>query len=156
MNTGMSVALAVCLGLAGTATLAQGNGNGQGLGGGMAHFFDEWDVNENGVVTLDDVAARRVELFTMFDLNGDGVIDPDEQANMTQTIAGQEENNRQGHGVNGPGPRIHAAMAPVFNDVDGDGRITAAEWDAATPRLFADLDRNGDGQINPMDFGRNG
>ena len=129
---------------------------GQGNGPGMAHFLEEWDMNTDGTVTADDIAARRVEQFDMFDLNGDGAIAADEQANMAQTIAGQEEVNQAGHGMNGPGPRIHGAMTAEYNDVDANGIISAAEWAAGSARLFADLDRNGDGAINQQDFGRNG
>ena len=134
----------------------QGQGHGQGQGPQMAHFLEEWDMNADGRVTVEDVAARRTDIFDMFDLSGDGVIDAEEQANMAATIAGQEENNREGHGVNGPGPRIHGAMTPAYNDANHDGQITAAEWAEATPRLFTELDRNADGVINPMDFGRHG
>ncbi|MEZ5750928.1 MAG: EF-hand domain-containing protein [Paracoccaceae bacterium] len=141
-----SLAVTAALALAGTTALAQ-------QGGGMAHFMEEWDMNRDGQVTADDIAARRVDLFAMFDLNGDNTIDAEEQANMASTIAGQEENNREGHGTNGPGPRIHAAMVPAYNDANGDGNVTAEEFAAASPRLFAELDSNGDGMLNRADFG---
>ncbi len=141
-----------------TAVLAsshgQGQGGGQGRGAEAAHFFEQWDMNEDGSVTVEDISARRADLFDMFDLNGDGSIDTDEQANMAQTITGQEENNREGHGRNGPGPRIHAAMAPGYNDADANGLVSASEFAAASALLFADLDRNADGQIDRHDFGR--
>lgn len=121
-------------------------------GGGMAHFMDEWDMNQDGQVTADDIAARRGDLFDMFDLNGDSTIDAEEQAIMASTIAGQEDNNREGHGANGPGPRIHAAMVPAYNDANADGLVTAEEFAAASPRLFAELDSNGDGVLNRADF----
>ena len=143
-----------------TAVLANSHGQGQGQGGGSgrgaeaAHFFEQWDMNEDGTVTVTDISARRADLFDMFDLNGDASIDADEQANMAQTIAGQEENNREGHGRNGPGPSIHAAMEPAYNDADADGLVSAAEFAAASTQLFAELDRNADGQIDRQDFGR--
>jgi hypothetical protein len=49
---------------------------------------------------------------------------------------------------------IHGAMTAEFADTDSDGVISADEWSAATPRLFADLDRNGDGSLNQRDFRR--
>lgn len=49
---------------------------------------------------------------------------------------------------------IHAAMTAEFADADSDGVVSADEWSADTPRLFADLDRNGDGSLNQMDFRR--
>lgn len=153
-----ALALAAVGGVAMASSHGGGQGNAQGngqRGAQMAHFFETWDMNRDGRVTVEDVSARRAEMFEMFDLNGDAMIDADEQANMAQTIAGQEESNREGHGVNGPGPRIHAAMAPAYNDADADGVISAAEFAAASPRLFAELDRNGDGEVNREDVGRN-
>ena len=159
MNRKKSLTLAaLCMAALATPTIAQ-------QGGGMMAFVSEWDMNGDGVVTLDDFATRRGDQFEMFDLNGDGGIDAEEQANMAQTIAGMQEVNHggQGHGQGqgqgqmggqrGPGPRIHAAMTAAYADTDQDGVITRAEWDAATERLFADLDRNGDGQMGPADFG---
>lgn len=159
--------------LAGGAVLAQGYGPGQGRGETMAQFLSEWDMNADGRVMAEDVTLRRAALFDLFDLNGDGAIDAGEQVNMASTIAGQEEANHggqgrgqgmgQGQGVgqgrgfgrdNAPGQRIHGAMTLAYNDTDGDGTISAAEWANATPRLLAALDGNGDGQIDARDFGR--
>ncbi|HPD93520.1 MAG: hypothetical protein H6900_02330 [Rhodobacter sp.] len=159
MNRKKSLTLAaLCMAALATPTIAQ-------QGGGMMAFVSEWDMNGDGVVTLDDFATRRGDQFEMFDLNGDGGIDAEEQANMAQTIAGMQEVNHggQGHGQGqgqgqmggqrGPGPRIHAAMTAAYADTDHDGVIARAEWEAATARLFADLDANGDGQMGPGDFG---
>lgn len=171
--------LAASMILVGGAALARGPGEP------MAQFLLEWDINADGSVSAEDVTLRRSELFTMFDLNGDGVIDADEQDNMATAIAGQQEANQgmhgqgqgrgpgqgraqgmgQGHGRaqgqgqgfgmdNAPGPRIHAAMTLAYNDADANGLISAEEWAAATPRLFAELDRNGDGSVDPQDLGR--
>ena len=47
-----------------------------------------------------------------------------------------------------------AVVPPNFNDADGDGVVTEAEFLAATDRLFAGLDRNGAGQATAADFAR--
>lgn len=175
MISAKHVVLAAGLVLAGGAALALGQGQGRGQGEPMAQFFLEWDVNADGSVTAEDVTLRRGELFTLFDLNGDAVIDADEQANMALAIAGQQDANRgqhgqgqgrgQGHGQgmgqgrgpgmgNAPGQRIHAAMTLDYNDADANGLISAEEWAAATPQLFAQLDSNGGGSVDAQDFGR--
>lgn len=138
----------------GGAAVAQGNG-------AMAGFVQEWDMNADGRVTAEDFTERRTVQFDMFDLNGDSGIDADEQANMAQTIASAQEANNgggggHGQGRNGPGARIHAAMSAEYADTDRNGIISAAEWSAATLRLFAEMDRSGDGQLDRADFGRNG
>ncbi|MFN7224931.1 MAG: EF-hand domain-containing protein, partial [Paracoccaceae bacterium] len=55
---------------------------------------------------------------------------------------------------NGPGAIMHEAMTPAFNDADGDGVVTEAEFTAATQKLFPMLDRNADGVLTTADFGR--
>ena len=47
-------------------------------------------------------------------------------------------------------------MTTDYTDTDRDGILTADEWSAATLRLFTELDRSGDGELNRNDFGRNG
>lgn len=149
--------LTAALAAFGGAALAQGQGNGA-----MAGFVQEWDMNADGRVTVEDFTERRTTQFDMFDLNGDAGIDAGEQVNMAQTIAGAQEANHggegggHGQGGNGPGLRIHAAMSADYADTDRDGTISAEEWSAATQRLFAEMDRSGDGELNRADFGRNG
>lgn len=121
----------------------------------MAAFVEEWDQNADGAVMLEDLALRRADIFNMFDQSGDGTLDAAEQVLMAETVAAAEDNNGgEGHGKGGPGQFMHAAMTADYNDADADGVITAAEFDAASPRLFAELDADGDGVIAPADFGR--
>jgi Ca2+-binding EF-hand superfamily protein len=137
--------------------LAQGNGT-PGAG-----FIAEWDMSGTGIVTPQDVTERRASLFEMFDLDGSAVLEQAELDNMAQTIADREaveaeqakgQGKGAGYGGNGPGQIIHDAMGVAFNDADGDGQITSAEFAAASERLFPMIDRNGDGVIDGGDFGR--
>jgi len=137
--------------------LAQGNGT-PGAG-----FIAEWDMSGTGTVTPADVTERRASLFDMFDLDGSTVLEASELDNMAQTIADREaveaeqakgQGHGGGHGANGPGKIIHGAMGLAFNDADGDGQITSAEFTAASARLFPMIDRNGDGVVDTADFGR--
>jgi Ca2+-binding EF-hand superfamily protein len=133
--------------------LAQGNGN-PGAG-----FIAEWDMSGTGNVTAADIIERRANLFDMFDLDGSAILEAAELENMTATITDREaveaeQGKGGGHGANGPGKVIHEAMGLAFNDADGDGQITAAEFAAASERLFPMIDRNGDGVVDAGDFGR--
>ena len=134
--------------------LAQGNGT-PGAG-----FIEEWDMSGTGSVSLADMRERRESLFEMFDLDGSAVLDAAEIANMEQTVAAREDSERGqgGHGGyaggKGPGRAIHAAMTADYNDANGDGQITRAEFVNATDRLFPIVDRDGDGVVTIADFGR--
>jgi len=133
--------------------LAQGNGN-PGAG-----FIAEWDMSGTGNVTAADIIERRANLFDMFDLDGSAILEAAELENMAATITDREaveaeQGKGGGHGANGPGKVIHEALGLAFNDADGDGQITAAEFAAASERLFPMIDRNGDGVVDAGDFGR--
>lgn len=158
-RTPLLIAALIATALAGGAAAAQGQSQGQGKGKGagmMMEFVGEWDMNGDGAVRLDDVASRRLDQFAMFDLDGNGGIDAAEQANMAETITAATEANHgdggKGQGQGGPGARIHAAMTADYADADKDGTISQAEWEAATARLFGELDRNADGTLDQTDF----
>ena len=133
----------------------------QGAGSPL-HFMEQWDANADGAVTLAEAQAKRGEVFYMFDQTEDKNLDGAEWALVAEHMAvemdakaggshGQGQGLRQGKG---PGAVMHQAMTPGFNDADGDGVVTETEFLAATDRLFAGLDRNGDGQATAADFAR--
>ncbi len=145
------VLMIAILGSVATGAVAQG----QKGGAPMMQFVEEWDQNADGTVTVDDIATRRADLFIMFDQSNDGQIDAEEQVLMAETIAGVQGNHEgEGHGTGGPGQMIHGAMTLEYNDTDADGIISAAEFDAGSPKLFAELDADADGVVTPADFGR--
>lgn len=131
----------------------------QGTGTPGAGFIEEWDVSGTGSVSLADMRERRENLFEMFDLDGSTMLDGAEITNMEETVAAKDDAGRGegGHagyaGGKGPGRAIHAAMTAEFNDADGDGQITRAEFVDATDRLFPMVDRDGDGVVTSVDFG---
>lgn len=133
----------------------------QGAGSPL-HFMEQWDANGDGAVTLAEAQAKRGEVFYMFDQTEDKTLDAAEWALVAEHMAAEMDakaggSHGQGRGQGqgkGPGAVMHQAMTPGFNDADGDGVVTETEFLAATDRLFAGLDRNGDGQATAADFAR--
>lgn len=147
----MRVTLAIitlACGFSGAALAQQGN-PGQ-------HFLEQWDADANGSVTPAEVAAKRSEVFVMFDQDGDGSLSAGDWGLVEDHMAMEMGQGGLGHGMNmaAPGKAMHEAMTPAFNDADGDGVVTAAEFDAASAKLFPMMDSDSDGVVTVADFGR--
>lgn len=121
-----------------------------------ANLLDQWDIDGDGTLTLDEARTKRGELFFMFDTGNDGVLSAADWAgvasHMTDAAIGPGAGAGPGAG-RGPGAVMHDAMTPAFNDANGDGQVTLEEFDAATDKLFAALDSNGDHLVTTADFG---
>ncbi len=96
-------------------------------GGGPQAMFEQFDGNNDGVVTRDEVAAFRAERFQQADINGDGLLNREELA----TAQAQWRLDR---------------LIGVL-DTDGDGMISESELATRGTPSFAWADANGDGQV---------
>ncbi|MDA7427283.1 EF-hand domain-containing protein [Primorskyibacter aestuariivivens] len=150
----MTRTLAFLLALAATPVLASSHGQGQGNGQGNpgAHFIENWDVNEDGQVTLEEATARRGDVFFTFDADENGVLDSEEHDLFDEARANDMKENGMGHGRGRNNPAN--GMMRNVTDADGDGQVTRAEFMEAVPAWFANMDRNGDGVVTTDDFGR--
>ncbi|MDH4386213.1 MAG: hypothetical protein QE280_12315 [Caulobacter sp.] len=86
------------------------------------------DLNKDGMITLAEHEQVAQSRFVRIDSNGDGVIDTTEQRRVTLFMGGRN-------------PLLPA-------DANRDGRITKAEFKAATAIMFARADANKDGRIS--------
>lgn len=111
--------------------------------------FEELDLNGDGFVTEDDMAAHAAARFEAADSNGDGVLSTDELEaaalkRMQERAAGQAGKMIERRDANGDGVLSPDEMAPrkdrgarMFEraDADGDGKISKAEFDAAREKM---------------------
>jgi hypothetical protein len=118
-----------------------------------AHFIESWDADMDGIVTVEEATARRGDVFAMFDMNEDGLLDAEEYVLFDETRALDMENNG-GHGQ-GAMMRVSEGMTLPFNDDDADGAVSLEEFLARVPTWIAGMDRDGDGVITTADFGPN-
>lgn len=136
--------VAAALMISGTAALAQ-----QGNPG--AHFIENWDLDSNGSVSLEEVIEKRGDVFVTFDADNNGVLSAEEYVAFDEARAADMARMGGGHGKGMMA--MEAPMERGFNDADGDGLVSAAEFAASSPTMFARMDRNGDGVITTDDFG---
>lgn len=116
-----------------------------------AHFLLNWDLDEDGSVTVAEATTRRGDVFYTFDQDENDVLDAAEYVLFDETRAADMENNAGGHGKGGH--RMQVGLTMDFNDTDANGEVTRAEFVDNTARWIADVDRDGDGAITAADFG---
>ncbi len=141
----ISVAAALFLG---TAAFAQ-----QGQPG--AHFIENWDLDEDGQVTLAEATEKRGEIFTMFDQDENGVLSDAEYDLFDETRRTDMDENAGGH-KKGQMRGVDKAMMRETNDVNGDGQVSRDEFVDKAEGWFTKMDRTGDGVLTSGDFGRKG
>ncbi|MBB95680.1 MAG: calcium-binding protein [Rhodobacteraceae bacterium] len=117
-----------------------------------SHFVENWDLDSDGQVTLDEVTERRGDVFYTFDSNEDGVLDAEEYA-MFDDARANDMADQKGHGA-GAMVRAETGMHLDFNDIDGDGTVSQQEFLTKATDWFDMMDRDGDAVITTKDFGR--
>jgi len=136
-------------------------------------WLREMDGNKDGVVTRAEIEtslqARRTDhinkLFAEQDTNKDGSISREESrmparwfaridANSDGKLTREELTQRPGHADAAHGDRGGRRVSEM--DVNGDGKIDAAETKAAAERMLKRLDQNGDGVLDATELNRHG
>jgi hypothetical protein len=115
------------------------------------HFIENWDLDGDGAVSLDEITTRRGHVFLTFDADENGALDAEEYVYFDEARANDMEDNA-GHG-NGL-RRASEGMTLQFNDTDGNGEVSREEFLSHSGDWLDMLDRNGDGSVTPADFGR--
>ena len=125
----------------------------QGQPGG--HFIENWDLNEDGQVSLQEAQEKRTELFFMFDQDENGVLDAAEYTLFDETRQADMDENAGGH-KKGPMRNVDKCMMRDFNDVNGDGEVSKDEFASKSEDWFMLMDNNSDGVVTTDDFKRKG
>jgi hypothetical protein len=116
------------------------------------HFMLNWDLNEDGAVTVAEITERREMVFAMFDDDENNALDAEEYVFFDETRAADMENNAGGgHGQGGG--RMQKGLTLAFNDTDSDGSVSLDEFLDNSAAWIELVDRDGDGAITSADFG---
>lgn len=117
------------------------------------HFIENWDLNTDGSVTLDEITERRGDVFAMFDQNEDNVLSAEEYVLFDETRAADMAQNASDHAPGKGGGRMQEGLTLDFNDTDNDGQVSRDEFLARSDAWFVMIDRNGDAAVTSQDFG---
>lgn len=137
------------------AALTFGSGAFAQQGKPGAHFIENWDLNEDGHVTLAEAEEKRSDIFFMFDQDEDGLLNSSEYDLFDETRQADMNQNAGGH-KKGAMLGVNKAMMREFNDVDGDGMVSKEEFVTKAADWFKMMDRTGDGVVTTDDFGPKG
>jgi hypothetical protein len=120
-----------------------------------AHFIENWDLNADGAVTVQEIETRRGDVFLAFDSDENGLLDAEEYVYFDTARANDmQQADAGGQGGGGALQRAAEGMTLAFNDIDGSGTVSRDEFIARSGAWMALLDRDGDGQVTQADFGR--
>jgi hypothetical protein len=117
-----------------------------------AHFIENWDLDGDGKVTIEEATQKRGEIFYMFDQDQSGALEPVEYDLFDEARNADMAENAGGPG--GPMKGVSQGMVREFNDVDGDGKVSEEEFRSRAIDWFAMMDGDGDGLVTTEDFGR--
>lgn len=134
--------VAVALGVTTVAASAKGWGMGGARGMGPMMSFEEMDLNGDGKVTAEEMAAMGQARFDKADANGDGFLDNDEMQAHVIEMAKERA------------AKVSERMIE-HKDVDNDGKLSFEEMQPSEKRkgkMFSRMDTDGDGAISQAEF----
>ena len=111
-----------------------GGDRGHGRHGGGRRMMEEYDTNEDGKLTQEEVDQARAGQLKKFDKDGDGMLSIGEyEALWLDAMRERMVDRFQEH------------------DADGDGKVTQEEFGKRYAHMIKRMDRNGDGAYGEED-----
>lgn len=144
----------------------------RGQGEGFDAVVEQFDLNGDGKLQLDETPDRMTRMFARRDRNGDGTVDKREASAMRdQARRGPERGSRdvrrgpeagdgpprrgsqreRGEASRRPGDQTGVEMMISRMDTNGDGQLDKSEMVERMEPFFDRLDTNGDGVLTPED-----
>lgn len=127
--------------------------NSHAKGNAGAHFIENWDMDGDGAVTLEEATERRRDVFASFDADEDGALSGVEYDMFDQARANDlMEMGLPAKAAMGDNPA--GLMRREMTDADGNGIVTQEEFLGSTADWITRMDRTGDGIVTADDFGK--
>ncbi|MGE0151385.1 MAG: EF-hand domain-containing protein [Reyranellaceae bacterium] len=140
--------VAVVSALALTSGMVLARSGGSHGGGHGDRGFSRIDTDGDGAISKVEFEASRDKMFQKLDANSDGAFTKEEATASAE--AWRKKAAEAGRTASPEREAKHKERAEkMFNDLDldKDGKISKAEFNAAGEKLFARFDTNGDGKI---------
>ena len=110
-------------------------------------FMENWDLDEDGVVTWTELEKLQRKIFEAFDADGDGALNSEEYTAFDHARSAAAE--KSGHPV--AKRAVHGFSRDQF-DKNLDGKVTRDEFETEMRDWFMSLDGNKDGVLGVGDF----
>lgn len=107
------------------------------------------DVNGDGVLSPDELAAATQGKFDAADTDKDGVISPQEQA---ATVGTFEQTQQKAYGAQTANKAVQLQNRFDAADVNHDGSVSKAEYESYYGNRYKKFDKNADGKLDIKEY----